>query len=233
MKPTKELLQEYNDLFKSMVVNKTPSVDAIVKKILSERHQYEAVEKETGVPWYVIATIHNMEASLDFRKQLHNGQFWNQRTTWVPKGLGPWGSWHEAAVDAMTTLKKDLQRVFGDFEVLQISMVCYAFESHNGWGYRKFHSHVKSPYLWSFSNHYTKGKYVADGKWSETAVSAQVGAMVIIKQLMEKANILNGEQSSEPTPIPEPSKPVEPKPAPRPPVRVSFWQKVKRFFGWG
>jgi peptidoglycan hydrolase-like protein with peptidoglycan-binding domain len=42
---------------------------------------------------------------------------------------------------------------------------------------------VPSPYLWSFSNHYTRGKYVADGRFSPTAVSQQVGAAVLLKQL--------------------------------------------------
>jgi peptidoglycan hydrolase-like protein with peptidoglycan-binding domain len=48
---------------------------------------------------------------------------------------------------------------------------------------------VKSPYLWSFSNHYTKGKYVGDGRWSETAVSQQCGAMVLLKRLQEAGHI--------------------------------------------
>jgi len=48
---------------------------------------------------------------------------------------------------------------------------------------------VKSPYLWSYSNLYTSGKYVGDGQWSETAVSRQCGAMVLLKRLQEKGEI--------------------------------------------
>jgi hypothetical protein len=62
-----------------------------------------------------------------------------------------------------------------------VPRICYTLEGFNGWGYRLYHSNVKSPYLWSFSNHYTSGKYTADRKWSPSAVSDQIGAMVLLK----------------------------------------------------
>jgi lysozyme family protein len=48
-------------------------------------------------------------------------------------------------------------------------------------GYRR--RGVPSPYLWSFSNLYTKGKFVADGHFDANAVSAQCGAAVMLKAL--------------------------------------------------
>jgi peptidoglycan hydrolase-like protein with peptidoglycan-binding domain len=44
---------------------------------------------------------------------------------------------------------------------------------------------VKSPYLWSFSNNYECGKYVADGRFDAGAVDRQCGAMPILKRMME------------------------------------------------
>jgi peptidoglycan hydrolase-like protein with peptidoglycan-binding domain len=44
---------------------------------------------------------------------------------------------------------------------------------------------VKSPYLWSFSNIYSSGKYVADGRFSASAVDQQCGAMPVLKRIME------------------------------------------------
>jgi hypothetical protein len=70
-----------------------------------------------------------------------------------------------------------------------LERILYELEGYNGWGYRLYHPHVKSPYLWSFSNHYTRGKYVADGTWSDTARSQQCGAAVIIKRLEQKGDI--------------------------------------------
>lgn len=206
MKPTKELLQEYDDLFKTMIVKTSSYFDSHIQKIFTHKEAYKKVELETGVPWSVIACIHALEAGLDFRKQLHNGQYWDRKTTWVPKGLGPWNSWHESSVEAMKMLNDKMKRVIGDGFTWDIPTICYAFESHNGWGYRKYHSHVKSPYLWSMSNHYVKGKYVADGKWDENAVSKQIGAMVYIKEIMKRSGNVTV-PPVEPKPV-EPSKPV-------------------------
>ncbi len=48
---------------------------------------------------------------------------------------------------------------------------------------------MNTPYLWSFSTHYDRGKYVADGRWSETTPSDQCGAAVIIKALVDGGHI--------------------------------------------
>ena len=61
----------------------------------------------------------------------------------------------------------------------------YQLERYNGWGYRLYHPHVLSPYLWGFSNHYRQGKYVSDGTWSDTAVSRQCGAAVLLRRMAE------------------------------------------------
>jgi len=62
-------------------------------------------------------------------------------------------------------------------------------ESYNGWGYRLYHPNVKSPYLWSYSNQYEKGKYVADATWDKDAVSAQCGGAVLLKRMEERGII--------------------------------------------
>jgi len=47
--------------------------------------------------------------------------------------------------------------------------------------------------LWSFSNHYTKGKYVKDGVFDPNAVSQQVGSALVLKRLVERgAAVLTG-----------------------------------------
>ena len=68
--------------------------------------------------------------------------------------------------------------------------LCYVLERYNGWGYRKYHSATKSPYLWSFTSIYTSGKYVADGKWSNSAVSKQIGAMALLMELIRQGKPL-------------------------------------------
>ena len=56
---------------------------------------------------------------------------------------------------------------------------------YNGTGYQRFHPDTPTPYLWSWTTLYTRGKYVADGRWDPWAVSQQCGAAAILRQLRE------------------------------------------------
>ncbi len=89
-------------------------------------------------------------------------------------------SWEESARDALRHQK------FDDVDDWSLAGVLYQIEKYNGWGYRLHHPEVLSPYLWSFSNHYDRGKYIADGTWSETARSRQCGAAALIRRLEER-----------------------------------------------
>jgi lysozyme family protein len=68
-----------------------------------------------------------------------------------------------------------------------LAHLLYRFEAYNGFGYRG--RGINTPYLWSFSNQYTKGKYVADGRYDANAVSKQCGAAVLVKELAERGII--------------------------------------------
>lgn len=48
---------------------------------------------------------------------------------------------------------------------------------------------MRSPYLWSYSNHYSKGKYVRDRVFDPEAVSDQCGAAVLLKALQERGAV--------------------------------------------
>jgi lysozyme family protein len=189
VKYTPSLQAHYEALYSTCEVQQRrfDDVDAIVKRIVANRPRYEKVSADTGAPWYVIAAIHNMEASQRFDRHLHNGDRLSARTRHVPEGRPLQGeppfTWEESARDALIMHKFD--------EVAQWSLprLLYELERYNGWGYRLYHAHVNSPYLWGFSNHYTSGKYVADGTWSDTAVSRQCGAAVIIRRLEEHDQI--------------------------------------------
>jgi len=55
----------------------------------------------------------------------------------------------------------------------------YLLEKYNGFGYRM--RRVPTPYLWSFSNLYEKGKFLQDGRFDPEAVSKQCGAALMLK----------------------------------------------------
>ncbi len=61
-------------------------------------------------------------------------------------------------------------------------------------GYRR--KGIHSPYLWSFSNHYTKGKFTNDGVFDSNAVSKQCGAAVLLRRMSEKQIAVKGDSDS-------------------------------------
>lgn len=186
MAPTLTALKsEYQLLFDSCLIrpDRAQVVDSTASQIRANRARYESVGEALGVPWYVVGVIHTMESGGDFSTHLHNGDPLSARTTRVPAGLPLTGTppftWEESATDALTLQGLPSWRDWSTPGVL------FKLEAYNGWGYRDNHPDVKTPYLWSFSNHYTRGKYVADGKFSTTAVSQQCGAAVLLKRLTQ------------------------------------------------
>ncbi|MBY3198220.1 hypothetical protein [Rhizobium laguerreae] len=148
-------------------------IDRITKPIAIAR--YRAVEGETGVPWYFIGIVHALEASFNFRGHLHNGDPLDRRTRQVPSGRpriwNPPSNWESSAIDAL--------RDVGNNSDWSIPRMLYLLEGYNGYGYQ--YRRLKSPYLWSFSNHFSKGKFVRDGVFDPSAGSKQCGAGVMLK----------------------------------------------------
>ncbi len=190
---TPELQASYQRLFDTCVIaqDKYPIVNSVVDKILASRSRYEAVEKKTSVPWYFTGIVHFMEGGGKFTTHLHNGDPLTARTVHVPKGRPKTGTppftWEFSAEDALayTGVNK-----WTDWS---LPGLLYKLEGYNGFGYRRASININSPYLWSFSNHYKSGKYVADGKYSPTAVSKQCGAAVILRRLAEMQVISFGQ----------------------------------------
>lgn len=183
------LSPEYASLWDSLEINsnRRTQVTAQANRILRNRTRYEEVATETGVPWFVIGIIHMMEGDCDFDTHLHNGDPLTARTRNVPRGRPTNGrppfAWEDSAIDALLMKRLD---TITDWNVERIA---YELERYNGWGYRLHHPTTLSPYLWSGSQHYARGKYVADGVWSPTAVSQQIGAMVLLLSLASLTRI--------------------------------------------
>lgn len=183
---TDALRTEYQTLFDTCQIKpaKAGEAELLVSTLLANKARYTTVGDPLGIPWYAVAAIHNMECSQNFRKHLHNGDPLTARTKNVPanrpKSGSPPFSWEDSATDALVF---DGLAKWKDWS---IPGILYCLEGYNGWGYRLYHTAVKTPYLWSGSNHYVSGKYVADGTWSDTAVSAQCGAATLLRRIAEK-----------------------------------------------
>ncbi len=156
-------------------------VEVVVDRILVNRARYEKVSGWTGVPWFVIASLHNMESGGSFARHLHEGSSLNGRTKYLPKGRplkgNPPFTWEESAVDALQYDRMDQV----NWESLVESL--YACERYNGTGYLDHHREVPSPYLWAGTSLEVDGKYVGDRKWDPKARSGQIGVAAIWKQM--------------------------------------------------
>ncbi len=180
---TPALAKEYRDLFNrcEIAVDKMAEVEGVVQRILCSQDRYAQLATQSTVPWYVVAVIHNMECGFDFTKHLHNGDSLTRRTVNVPRGRPKTGQPpFTFDVSALDALECDGFTTWSDWS---IGGICYKLEGYNGWGYRAHK--INSPYLWSYSNLYTSGKYVSDNQWSDRAVSRQCGAAVILRRLSD------------------------------------------------
>ena len=153
-----------------------------VKRLNQGREVYAQVGGDlNGIPWMFIGVIHGMECGFNFAGHLHNGDPLRARTVHVPAGRPAAGSppftWRQSAVDALTMKK------FHEVGDWSIPHMLYLLEKYNGFGYRM--RRVPSPYLWSFSNMYAKGKYVQDGRFDPEAVSKQCGAALMLKAVVD------------------------------------------------
>lgn len=161
---------------------KLSEVKWVAQKIRANKPRYEAVvlSLSNGMPYWFVGIIHFMEGGGKFSTHLHNGDPLTARTKNVPagrpvKGQPPF-SWEESAIDALTYMKYDKVTDWGIQNCLDL------FERYNGMGYKK--KGLPSPYLWSYTQFYTKGKYVKDGKYDPNAVSKQPGVAAIMKELL-------------------------------------------------
>ena len=197
---TSALRAEYQQLFDSCQIRpeRQAEVDACAERALAQQARYDSVARPLGMPWYVLAVIHSLEASARFDTHLHNGDPLGARTVHVPSGRPPAGAppfgWEASATDALQLARYDR------WDDWSVPGILYKWEGYNGWGYRNVHPEVKSPYLWSYTSHYLRGKYVADGTFSDSAVSKQVGAAALLRRLAEKG-ALNGAASGPPAAV--------------------------------
>src|SRR6185437_1707421 len=76
-------------------------LDTVAHRLLNAKSRYENVRTASGVPWPVIAVIHQRESSQSWTASLAQGDPWNHVSIHVPKDRGPFPSWEAAAEDAL------------------------------------------------------------------------------------------------------------------------------------
>lgn len=200
---TSTVTHEYRDLWKTCEIRPTHAreVDQLVDRIAANKKRYKKAGDARGVPWHVVGVIHMLEGSGNFHTHLHNGDPLTARTVHIPAGRPKTGrppfTWEESAEDALVF--DGLSR----WTNWSVPGTLFVLERFNGFGYRRQDIDIPSPYLWSFSNHYTRGKFIGDRVFSPTAVSKQCGAAVLLRRMVERKLT-----KIQPAPAPPPAVPV-------------------------
>lgn len=183
---------------------------------------YQRIEARTSVPWFVVAVIHEREASQNFTRQLGQGDPLNAKSIHVPKGWGPYfgaTAFEDAAYDAL--MKAAPQA--GKWTDWSIGGILTILEEYNGLGYAAHN--MPSPYIWAGTNQYSRGKYTSDGHLDMNAVDTQLGCagLLMAMQKLDKSIVFGAAPPVPQTTRISPSKPTVPvvlpaHPAPGPSV---------------
>jgi lysozyme family protein len=185
-----DIAGEYSAMFAAAGIDDARSavVDKLAKLLVSFRPTYEKLQADLTIPWYFVGLIHCMESNFNFGTHLHNGDSLMHRTANVPTGRPQAGiadppfAWTTSATDALTLKGFQTQTDWS------VPALLFRLEQYNGFGYRL--RGRSSPYLWSFSDRYVRGKFVKDGVFDPDAVSKQCGAAVLLKRLIARGNVV-------------------------------------------
>lgn len=193
------------------VAKMTRSFSGVAARLAAEKRRYEAVGAKTGVPWFITAVIHEREASQNFNTQLGQGDPLNQVSHHVPAGRGPFATWEEGAIDALVNCQPHAAANTDWSAGGSLTLL----ERYNGTGYAT--RGLPSPYVWSGTDQYIKGKFIRDGVFDPEVIDAQLGCAGLLKSMMaiDPTITFTGARITPPPP-------VKPVPGPQP-ATASSW----------
>lgn len=192
----------------------TRDFGSVARHLLAGKPRYQAVSVKTGVPWFVIAVIHEREASGNWNTQLGQGDPLNQVSRHEPAGRGPFETWEDGAYDALVRCAP-FAYAWKDWSA---GGALTLLEEYNGLGYAN--KGIPSPYVWSGTDQYKSGKYVADHDFRANVVDVQLGCagLLMAMRALDATIRFADEGAAAPPSVPlVPPKPAQPAPA-TPPV---------------
>ena len=199
------------------------------------KERYQKISEAAAVPWFVIAVIHEREASQRWDRSIAQGDPLNQVSIHVPKGRGPFfnhdndlplqDAFYRGALDALI----DCEPHAALWKDWSPGGTMTLLEQYNGLGYAA--RGLPSPYIWSGTDQYRSGKYVADHVYDPTMVDSQLGCAGLILAMMQiDPSIKFGDVQIAP-PITPPEIKLPPPGRPQPPgLAPTLWGRVADLF---
>lgn len=191
---------------------------AVARRLVAAKTHYQAVERVTRVPWFVIAVIHERESSQSWSGSLAQGDPWDKISIHVPAGRGPFKSWEEAAIDALVNCAPYAAR----WKDWSAGGALTLLEQYNGLGYAV--RGLPSAYVWAGTDQYTKGKFTSDGRFDPNKVDTQLGCACLLIAMSKLDSGIVFTASAQPGLRP-------PQPAPTPPLAPSITNPSKGSIG--
>lgn len=196
--PFETLRPEYERLLATMRNTRLREAESTAHRYRAWLDRYLPVSQATGVPVVLIAALHYRESSGAFDTNLANGDPLTRPTTHVPAGRPPLAEgmsfpvgWGYAAIDALRYDHMD-DPYFAYLHAAEPrwpwAYACWKAEGYNGFGPRARGIHTG--YLWAGTNHYIKGKYVADGVWNPEKTDNQLGVVPLMAAMIRQDRTL-------------------------------------------
>lgn len=223
------LQPEYARLWAAMTVTRLDAAIAEARQVIAHKDRYKAVERLTGVPWFVAGCLNLRESGGRFDAWAHNGDPMRDRAGQPVRTVNvtanrppdPDVSWEEGCHDAYIVCEH-----FGEIDRWSPEPVAYAGERFNGFAYRNPRIGIPSPYLWGGTSVQKRGKFIRDHVYDATVMDPQLGVMAVLKALMQlDPEAVFPEAPPAPAPDDEPETPAAP--APRSPRADDTETEVK------
>lgn len=175
-----------------MKADRIPAFDEIAKRLCdnnanlgdkSPKARYLEISAKTNVPWFIIAVIHEREAGGPPRWgcSIAQGDPLIRPSVNEPKGRGPFfgpDAFLRGALDALC----DCPPFTARWTDWTIGGALTLLEEYNGLGYAA--RGVPSAYVWSGTDQYDKGKFVADHDYRPNVRDVQEGVAPILARMM-------------------------------------------------
>jgi lysozyme family protein len=186
--PFQVLSPEYTAWMAHARVTRPGPVQEGAKEVLAAMPRYIAAAADLDMPPQCAAFIGALdlrESNCNPSRALGQGDPWNQRSTHVPAGFGPFKSWADACRFYLA------REHINDPATWTWEWLCYEGNGWNGFGPN---NNGRVPgYLFSCTAVYDTpryggvglgGKYIADNEWSGTAVDVQPGIVPVIQAVL-------------------------------------------------
>src|ERR1035437_6594185 len=207
-----KLIAANNARWQAMKVSpqRVAQIDAVAHRLIAAaaKARYLALSARTGVPWPVIAVIHEREASQRWDRSIAQGGRIDRPSVNCPQGRGPFTSWENAGYDALVACAPYAAH-WTDWSAGGALTI---LEQYNDLGYAagpsdaetgKHYPPQPSPYICADTDQYTSGKYIRDHVFKPDVVDPQDGCAALLARMiaLDASATFDGSQTAPPADV--------------------------------